>query len=219
MRDEEGGGQSSMRPDAKHTPAPPSERHDWRRKDEAWGRGSCDEGRHDRPYFKTNASDEPAEGVRIVPASSTEHAHLCKLWSERGGKGKVREAWAVHNPRLAWIYNKRRHELAHIISRDPDELEGFHGSLQDNYLSIVTKGFDSGRRCGQAYGAGEYFAKNPNVSRDYTRGGQYMLVCRLLLGTNGDGPDADHVWAAGPQYYVMSQPSQVLPQYIIRFRK
>jgi len=216
--------EDSTRPGKREPPAPfantlKSDGQDRRRKDEPWGRGSCHEERRDRQYIKTIESDEPAEGVRIVPASSTEHAQLCKLWSERGGKGKVREAWAVHNPRLAWIYNKRRRELADIISRDPDELEGFHGSLQDNYLSIVTKGFDSGRRCGQVYGAGEYFAKSPNVSRDYTRGGQYMLVCRLLLGTNGDGPDADHIWAAGPQYYVMSQPSQVLPQYIIRFKK
>jgi len=174
-----------------------------------------------RPYCrqcnKTSETDEPAAGVRIAPASSTEHAQLRKLWADRGGRGTVHEAWVVHNPRLAWIYNKRRRELAKRISRNPDELEGFHGSLQDNYLSIVTNGFDAGRRSGQAFGAGEYFAKNPEVSRDYARGGQYMLVCRLLLGINGQGAEADHIWAAGPQYYVVAQPTQVLPQYIIRF--
>jgi len=129
----------------------------------------------------------------------------------------VHEAWRLNNPRLAWVYSKRRRELKKSLPKEPDELEGFHGSYEGNLISIVSNGFDSGRRCGQAYGAGEYFAKNPEVSRSYCRGGAYMLVCRLMLGTSS-GQDADHIWAAGPQYYVISQPSQVLPLFIIRFK-
>merc|ERR1719353_2038378 len=47
-----------------------------------------------------------------------------------------------------------------------------------------------------------------------------MLVCRLTLGEESSGPenaDGDHVWVPGCGYYVIKEPEQVLPQYIIKF--
>lgn len=183
-----------------------------------WPCGRCHgEG---RPFCnqcnKVAATAEPEEGLRITAASSAELTQLQKLWMDRGGRGRLAEAWSLDNPRLSWIYNRRRLELSQLLSQDPDELEGFHGSMQHNFLSIMTNGFDSSRRCGQAYGAGEYFAKNPEVSRAYCRGGDYMLVCRLLLGTAG-ASEGDHIWVPSMCYYVISEPSQVLPLFLVRF--
>lgn len=47
-----------------------------------------------------------------------------------------------------------------------------------------------------------------------------MFVCRLCLGyesSDSRNADGDHIWAPAQQYYVISQPAQILPQYIVRF--
>jgi len=52
-------------------------------------------------------------------------------------------------------------------------------------------------------------------------GGQYMLVCRLSLGVQSSTPenkDGDHIWVPSNGYYVIKEPNQVLPQFIIKFR-
>uniref|UniRef100_A0A7S2INF5 Poly [ADP-ribose] polymerase n=1 Tax=Zooxanthella nutricula TaxID=1333877 RepID=A0A7S2INF5_9DINO len=118
-------------------------------------------------------------------------------------------------------YHERRRALTARLQREPDELQGFHGTRPVNVLSIAQTGFDSGRRAGQVYGSGEYFAKNPEVSRGYCAGGAYMFVCRLSLGQPSSGmrnADGDHIWVPSQQYYVISQPAQILPQYIVRFQ-
>jgi len=130
------------------------------------------------------------------------------------------EAWTVDNPLLTYEYHQRRSELRQSLRREPDELQGFHGTHPSNVLSIAQTGFDAGRRAGQVFGSGEYFAKNPDVSRGYCRGGFYMFVCRLSLGHESStmaNADGDHIWVPNQQYYVISKPEQILPQYIIRF--
>jgi len=164
---------------------------------------------------------EPPEGASITPAAPGELDMLQKLWDDRsGGQRHVEAAWVVDNPLLTYRYHKRRAELKNDLRRDPDELQGFHGTHPSNVLSIAQKGFNSDLRAGQVYGAGEYFAKDPNVSVGYSRGGLYMLVCRLCLGVPSSSQanrDGDHIWADGPQYYVIAHPAQVLPQYIVKF--
>merc|ERR1712087_625058 len=54
----------------------------------------------------------------------------------------------------------------------------------------------------------------------YCRGGGDMLVCRLMLGhesSTQENRDGDHIWVPSMNYYVISSPPQVLPQYIIKF--
>lgn len=49
-----------------------------------------------------------------------------------------------------------------------------------------------------------------------------MLVCRLCLGTqasNEGAGDGDHIWVPSCKYYVIADPDQVLPLYILRFTK
>jgi len=163
----------------------------------------------------------PAEGVTIESASASDLALMRKLWQERQGNGEVVEAWSVDNPLRAWTFFERRSELEKSLGRAPDELEGFHGSNPQNYLSIVQNGFRSDLRSGQVYGSGEYFAKSPAVSVGYCRGGEYMLVCRLCLGVKSSSPantDGDHIWVPSANYYVISSPAQILPVFIVKFK-
>jgi len=145
---------------------------------------------------------------------------LRKLWADRDGRGDIDQAWKVENPLLAWQFQERKRTLIGELGRQPDTLEGFHGTHPDNILSICRGGFDRSKRSGQVFGAGEYFAKCPSVSVGYCRGGEYMLVCRLMLGHESSTPenrDGDHIWVPSTLYYVISSPPQVLPLYIVKY--
>jgi len=173
-----------------------------------------------RNFHGREPEGPPSEGVTIDRCSASQLADLKTLWEERQAHGSLLEAWRVDNPLLTWRFHARRAELKRSLGRSADELQGFHGTHPNNVISICQNGFDSGRRCGQVYGAGEYFAKCPDVSVGYCRGGQYMLVCRLTLGVESSSQanlDGDHIWVPECSYYVISSPAQVLPIYILRF--
>jgi hypothetical protein len=174
----------------------------------------------------------PPEGVSIDRCNRADLSRLQNLWLEResqqmpGGHrarhGEVLSAWKVDNPLLAYQFKQHLDSFKRTEGREMDKLEGYHGTMPANVLSICSSGFDSGRRAGQVYGAGEYFAKNPHVSVDYCRGGEYMLVCRLSLGKRSSTPanlDGDHIWVPENGYYVIKQPQQVLVQYIVKFKR
>jgi len=57
---------------------------------------------------------------------------------------------------------------------------GFHGTSEAVIDAILCRGFDVGRRSGQAYGRGEYFGLSPETSEGYAKGGESMLVCAML---------------------------------------
>merc|ERR1712190_335258 len=120
----------------------------------------------------------------------------------------------------SWRLRKKQKDFREKALEESDELQGFHGSAACNILSIASNGFDAGRRSGQVYGKGEYFAKCPEVSKGYCRGDGYMLVCRLALGTEASSQalgDGDHIWVPSMKYYVIASPEQVVPLYIVRF--
>jgi len=167
------------------------------------------------------ADGPPAEGVTIRRSGASDLARLQKVWAERAGNGSVEEAWSIDNPLMIWKFRERKKELERALGKLPDELEAFHGSNANNYLSIVQGGFRSDLRSGQAYGSGEYLAKCPNVSVGYCRGGEYMLVCQVLLGFESfdrKNQTGDHIWVPECQYYVISRPAQVLPRFILKFQ-
>lgn len=162
----------------------------------------------------------PADGLRVAPVSAAELSAMQKLWGDRDGSGAVLQAWSINNPKLAWVQEHKRRALKQSLGQEPEELQGFHGTAEENILSIALNGFDAGRRCGQAFGAGEYFAKCPDVSKGYCRGGRFMLVCKLLLGKQASDEalgNGDHIWVPHCRYYVISSPEQVLPLYILRW--
>eukprot|EP00931_Biecheleriopsis_adriatica_P033445 TRINITY_DN19409_c0_g3_i1.p1 TRINITY_DN19409_c0_g3~~TRINITY_DN19409_c0_g3_i1.p1 ORF type:complete len:1373 (-),score=316.79 TRINITY_DN19409_c0_g3_i1:99-4079(-) len=181
---------------------------------------ACDALRR-KTHGQAKLGPEPEPGISVVKCSAADVTMLQNLWTERGGNGKLEAAWKVDNPLLAWRQRKFIQEFKTSFQRDPDELRGFHGTPDVNIFSIVENGFDAKRRAGQAFGAGEYFAKNPEVSKGYSGSGNYMLVCSLCLGTqasSGELGDGDHIWADGPQYYVIRNPEQVVPLFILRWR-
>jgi len=171
----------------------------------------------------------PPKGVSIEPCASGDLSRLQDLWTSRGGPGQVTAAWKVDNPLLTYKFKQRRETLKSRLGREADILEGFHGTAPANMLSIVDTGFDKGKRgaaVGQIHGSGEYFAKDPSISVGYCRGGKYMLVCRLTLGIastyggNSAAQDGDHVWVpsyGGSGCYVIAEPDQILPQFIVQF--
>lgn len=166
----------------------------------------------------------PQNGVSVTKCSAGDFTRLQDLWETRTGPGQIVGAWKVDNPLLTYNFKVRREQLKKILGREADQLEGFHGTASPNVLSIIDTGFDKGKRSGQVFGSGEYFAKNPSVSVGYCRGGAFMLVCRLTLGVQstecGSGQaqvDGDHCWVPSNGYYVISEPDQILPQYIIKF--
>jgi len=164
---------------------------------------------------------EPVPGVKITRCSHADLELVRKMWVDRGGTGTVVSAWSVDNPLLAWRQRKFIRDFKAKTGTDADELRGFHGSPNTNMISIMENGFDTRRRAGQAFGAGEYFAKNPDVSKGYCRDGSYMLICRLCLGTqaqDGELADGDHIWVPTAHYYVIANPEQVVPVYILRWR-
>jgi hypothetical protein len=162
----------------------------------------------------------PKPGITIEKASAADMSRLKQLWSMRGAQGELVDVWKVDNPLRTYLFRQRREKLKQVLGREADGLEGFHGTRPEAVVPICENGFDKSRRSGQVYGAGEYFAKNPTVSFGYCRGGEYMLVCRLTLGVQSSTPenkDGDHIWVPETGYYVIKEPEQVLPQYIIKF--
>mmetsp|Transcript_66892 Transcript_66892/g.116387 ORF Transcript_66892/g.116387 Transcript_66892/m.116387 type:complete len:1268 (+) Transcript_66892:60-3863(+) len=180
---------------------------------------------------RRNLSKEgpPQKGVSIEECAAGDLSRLQDLWTSRGGPGDLKAAWKVDNPLLTYKFKKRREVLRSILGREADILEGFHGTASENVLSIIDTGFDKGKRgaaVGQVHGSGEYFAKDPTISLDYCRGGEFMLVCRLTLGLastysgSNQAQDGDHVWVphyGGSGCYVIAEPDQILPQFIVQF--
>ena len=139
-------------------------------------------------------------------------------WGGCGMDWEVHAAWQLTNEALEFRYRATEYNLTREHGRTPDSIEGFHGTAEENVLSIARHGFDPLRRAGQVYGAGEYFAKDPSVSDGYCGGGAFMFVCSLLLGE----AEVDHTWVPDVKYYVMKQRAgriQCVPRYLVQFRK
>ena len=88
----------------------------------------------------------------------------------------------------------------------------FHGTSEENVDSICKEGYDPGRRSGQAYGPGEYFATTPNIPLSYCKGGKKMLLNELLLGQ-----DNVHHTKTG-DIIVMKNPEHDLPRFVVTFQ-
>lgn len=176
---------------------------------------SCAHGRHlDSRLMVAEVQDDEEVLVNIAEAKMR---LLQAQWTDMGGSGDLVCAWQVRNRWLEWLFRATAHNLTCELGRMSDALDAWHGTPEENILSIARRGFDAERRHGQAYGAGEYFAKDPRVSVGYAHGGSFMLLCRLLLGTE----DVDHTWVSDRQYYVMKQRAgflQALPLYVVQFQ-
>merc|ERR1719223_2238317 len=172
--------------------------------------GSCPRGSHEVP----NVPEKRSVFVNITKAKLR---LIQQKWTEAGGCGELQGAWQIRNPRLEFLFRGAEANFLEEHSRTSDVIDAWHGSAEENVFSIAQNGFEPSRRSGQVYGAGEYFAKDPNVSMAYARGGSFMFLCKLLLGEDAK----DHTWHAGPKYYVIKQREgrmQVLPIFLLQFK-
>eukprot|EP00746_Dinoflagellata_sp_MGD_P167123 gnl/MRDRNA2_/MRDRNA2_97498_c0_seq1.p1 gnl/MRDRNA2_/MRDRNA2_97498_c0~~gnl/MRDRNA2_/MRDRNA2_97498_c0_seq1.p1 ORF type:complete len:1053 (-),score=223.29 gnl/MRDRNA2_/MRDRNA2_97498_c0_seq1:239-3397(-) len=172
---------------------------------------SCPRGRHGEPP----AATEDTVFARITRAKLR---LLQQKWSDAGGHGQVEDAWQVRNPRLEFLFRATECGFNEALRCSSDAIDAWHGSAEENVFSIAINGFDPKRRCGQVYGAGEYFAKDPNVSIAYAKGGAFMFLCKLLLGED----EQDHTWVSSQKYYVIKQREgrvQALPLFVVRFKR
>eukprot|EP00755_Sulcionema_specki_P020942 Sspe_Gene.12849::Locus_4401_Transcript_1_1_Confidence_1.000_Length_2103::g.12849::m.12849 len=172
----------------------------------------CPMGRHER--IRIPKADQTTVLGVVKPST---FSHVQRRWKEAGGVRELVGVFRVQNPRLAAMYQITRGNLMSADGVLPDEVDGWHGTREENILGIALEGFDPERRSGQVYGEGEYFAKDPNVSIGYCHGGSYMFFCKLLLGQ----PGRDHTWVEDCKYYVMQQaPGKVLalPMFVVQFK-
>lgn len=173
----------------------------------------CVHGRH----LSGGILEIPDEEEVLLQVTEAKMALVQTKWADAGGSGEICRAWQVRNKRLERLYRATDHNLRVKLGHTSDTIEAWHGSEERNIMSIVQAGFDTGRRMGQAYGEGEYFAKDPNVSVGYAKGGSFLLLCRLLLGEE----EEDHSWVDHMKYYIVKQHDgfvQALPLYVIQFR-
>jgi len=185
--------------------------------------GECPEQRHahcatgQHPRSNAQVPEVPDYWSVFTCISRTKMQLLQVKWNEAGGMGQLQAAWQVRNKRLDKQFRATAHNLAMELGCASDMIDGWHGTAEQNVYSIAQHGFDTGRRCGQAYGAGEYFAKDPTVSVGYAKGGAFMFLCKLLLGAEG----TDHTWVNDMKYYVVKQRNQyvqALPVYLVQFQ-
>lgn len=178
------------------------------------GAASCPRGRHVPKDSKLMAA--PTEATVFSPVTSAKFRLIQQKWTDAGGQGNLLGVWQLHNQRTSFGFRATEHNMLEKHGHASDIIDAWHGSHEDNIFSIAINGFDTSRRAGQAYGAGEYFAKDPKVSVGYSKGGTFMFLCKLLLGK----PDVDHTWVQSAQYYVIKQAEgqvQAMPMYLIRF--
>jgi hypothetical protein len=97
----------------------------------------------------------------------------------------------------------------------------FHGSCNQNYDKILTKGFDlSLARISGTLGAGIYFAEDASYSNGFTKGIstkefgviKNMLCCRVIFGKIGKDTKK------GTSIYAIFSEDQCYPEYIIYYR-
>jgi len=178
------------------------------------GAPSCRLGQH----YAGGAIEMPDEDEVLVQITEAKMRLVQSKWQDAGGWGELCGAWQVRNRRLERLFRATDHNLRVKLGHTSDTIEAWHGSQEENVLSIAQSGFDRSRRMGQVYGQGEYFAKDPNVSIGYAKGGSFLLLCRLLLGEE----ESDHTWVDDMAYYVVKQHDgfvQALPLYVVQFKR
>lgn len=171
----------------------------------------CPRGDHGEPAA-------PAEDKVLMRITQAKKRLLQQKWGDAGGRGELVGAWQVRNARLEFLFRASECDFAGALGHGSDLIDGWHGTAEENVLSIAVNGFDPRRRSGQVYGSGEYFAKDPMVSIRYARGGSFMFLCKLLLGKADD----DHSWVDSCSYYVMKQRDnrvQAVPLFLVQFQE
>ena len=110
------------------------------------------------------------------------------------------------------LFTKFKNAMMALPANQRGTCLAFHGTAESNIDSICQTGYDPKRRCGQAHGAGEYFATSPATPLGYCKGGKKILLNELLLGQSGT-----HHTKHG-DIVVMKNPAHDLPRFVITFQ-
>ncbi|KAL6052497.1 Low molecular weight neuronal intermediate filament [Balamuthia mandrillaris] len=146
----------------------------------------------------------------------------------------------VIKPELVVEYEAAWAELRQKGDRTVEELRpqmAYHGTSENNIESILEKGLlvpgvGKGLNIQHAtdtgyWGKGIYLSPNAGMSVGYCRGGKKLLICSVLMGRpfqckeliHGQPlkPGYDSHKAPGGQEWIIFNPAQVLPCYLITF--
>eukprot|EP01064_Diplonema_japonicum_P015222 TRINITY_DN2297_c0_g3_i2.p1 TRINITY_DN2297_c0_g3~~TRINITY_DN2297_c0_g3_i2.p1 ORF type:complete len:939 (+),score=239.22 TRINITY_DN2297_c0_g3_i2:37-2853(+) len=171
---------------------------------------------HDIPD-KLQEVEETLDRI-MLPVSKAKLNLLMSQFKEASSNTlTVHKAWQLKNESLDFRFRSTEYNMTQQNGKTPDMIDGYHGTAESSVLGIALHGFDPLRRSGQVFGEGEYFAKDPRVSVGYCRGGNYMFLCKLILGE-----EQDHTWVPHQQYYIMKQREgniQAIPMFLIKFTK
>lgn len=91
----------------------------------------------------------------------------------------------------------------------------FHGTLEKNIDSIISRGFKSEMNTRSAFGRGTYFAKHANYSKDYAYTSKddeitYMFLCDVI---------SEKCTYSNGTIYVTPHDGAGVPRYLIAFYK
>jgi len=146
----------------------------------------------------------------------------------------------VLKPELVALYEARWATMKKTLGTDLSKPNiAYHGTAEANINSILERGLlvpgkGSGADVKHAtdngwWGGGIYLAPDPQLSIGYCRGGKKLLICSVLMGRryivnqrmDGAGLQAGHDShvACGGTEWVIFEPSQVLPCYLVSFKQ
>ena len=163
-------------------------------------------------------------GLRSIfeEVNSSELERLRHRW----GKTIVR-SWAIRNRGQEYLYNITKHNMM-VGSEEGTvlEVQGCHGTDEKNIISIASYGFDTSRRNVQAFGAGEYLANAIGVPSTYTKGGEFIFICDVLVKEksahySSRDDNHDHTFIPECGYIIVKNRDgwvQAIPRYVVQFR-
>ena len=151
---------------------------------------------------------------------------------------EVQSVDVVKNNKLKEKFEAKKNQLAKTEGAGVKSLLLFHGTPQQNVLSILQNNFDTSKVVhGRAYGNGVYFSEQPEVSLGYSgymvtaaaRGKKRkleenkteeattsLILCQVLLSKNVKEvkhPGFDTCWAV-----VVPDVDQILPRYVVHLK-
>lgn len=153
------------------------------------------------------------------------YPNACILWMEE-----------VHNETLCKRYETYKRNLVeqHGDESVVNELLLFHGTKEQNIVSIANHGFDNTRNVTSAYGKGTYFARDAQYSTFYSHARKdddisFMMLCKVVcakpcLGRHNMNIDTrTYDYAVNslqsPSIYVIPHDDAAIPVYVVAFYK
>lgn len=177
-----------------------------------------------------------APGI-IIRKDDPKYKKIEQQMNQSTVKYKILKVQEIQNERLMKGFKRRRRIMEKFNNGEINERWLFHGS--PSFSKIVDTGFKESLARGGNFGAGIYFADDPQKSNAYIGSCQrhglngctscyrYLLLCRVLLGktfkTNARTslnllPGYDSISASLPMNeYIVLKGDQTYPRYIIKF--